>query len=164
MLRILTSLAAMSTAAAPFLFLPAANAQLASQSSEFSGSVPPLCRVADPVNTSTPMSFDGNQLAGTTNAFSFESNGNIALQLRQVQILNAPDQTAGYTWAAGLRVNNGNQIAGSTQDGASASIPYANGLTANDDFQMTLRVSAPGNNLMRQGNYVALVTTDCIVN
>ena len=43
-------------------------------------------------------------------------------------------------------------------------IPYANGLTANDDFQMTLAVSAPDNVLMAQGTYTATVTTDCIAN
>lgn len=139
-----------------------ANAQLASQSSEFSGSVPAICQVADPVNASTPMTYVDGVLSGTTNAFSFQSNGAVQLQLRQVQINASPANTANYTWAAGLQVNNGAQITSSTQAGASAVIPYANGLTANDDFQMSLAVSAPQGVLMAQGTYTALVTTDCI--
>lgn len=139
-----------------------ASAQLASQSSEFSGTVPAICQVADPVNASTPMTYVDGVLSGTTNAFSFQSNGAVQLQLRQVQINAAPANTGNYTWNAGLRVNNGAQITGSTQAGASAVIPYANGLTANEDFQMTLAVSAPAGTLMAQGVYTALVTTDCI--
>lgn len=139
-----------------------ANAQLASQSSEFSGSIPAICQVADPVNASTPMTYVDGVLSGTTNAFSFQSNGAVQLQLRQVQINAAPANTGNYTWAAGLQVNNGAQITSSTQAGASAIIPYANGLTANDDFQMSLAVSAPQGVLMAQGTYTALVTTDCI--
>jgi hypothetical protein len=139
-----------------------ASAQLASQSSEFSGTVPAICQVADPVNASTPMSYVDGVLSGTTNAFSFASNGAVQLQLRQVQINAAPANTGNYTWNAGLQVNNGAQVTSATQAGASAVIPYANGLTANDDFQMTLAVSAPQGTLMAQGTYTALVTTDCI--
>lgn len=142
----------------------AAFAQLASSSSEFSGTVPAVCQVADPVNSATPMSFANNVLSGTTNAFSFESNGNVALQLRQVQVVAAPENTGNYAWNAGLRVNNGAQLASATQAGGSATVGYPNGLTANDDFQMTLAVSAPQNVLMRQGTYTAIVTTDCVVN
>ncbi len=139
-----------------------AQAQLASQSTQFSGSVPPVCQVVDPVQASTPMTFQGNTLSGVTNAFSFESNGNVALQLRQVQIDAAPENTGNYAWNAGLRINNGQQLAQATQNAASSSVPYPNGLTANDDFQMTLNISAPNNVLMAQGTYVATVTTDCI--
>lgn len=139
-----------------------AYAQLASQTSEFSGTVPPICQVADPVNASTPMTYTNGVLSGTTNAFSFASNGPVQLQLRQVAIQASPAGTGNYTWAAGLQVNNGAQVTSSTQAGASAIIPYANGLTANDDFQMTLAVSAPQGVLMAQGTYTALVTTDCI--
>jgi hypothetical protein len=140
----------------------AANAQLASQSSEFSGTVPAICQVADPVNASTPMSYVDGVLSGTTNAFSFQSNGAVQLQLRQVQINASPANTGNYTWNGVLKVNNGANVASSTQAGASAVVPYPNGLTANEDFQMSLAVSAPAGTLMAQGNYVALLTTDCI--
>lgn len=150
------SLGAVSLAAIP------AQAQLASQSTQFSGSVPALCRVADSVNATSPMSFDGTKLSGVSNAFSFESNGNVNLQLRAVQINEAPSNTSGYSWNGGLRVNNGQEVLASTQDGASWLANYPNGLTANDDFQMTLSVNAPSGSLMSQGTYVATVTTDCI--
>jgi hypothetical protein len=139
-----------------------AHAQLASQSTQFSGTVPAVCQVVDPVQASTPMSYQGNTLSGTTNDFSFQSNGNVALQLRAVQIESAPVNTGNYVWNAGLKVNNGNQIATSTQSAPSSPVAYPNGLTANDDFQMTLSISAPGGTLMAQGVYVATVTTDCI--
>lgn len=155
---------ALGMAAIPALIGGAAQAQLASQSSQFSGTVPPLCRVTDLVNPTTTMSFLNDKLSGTTNDFSFESNGNIALQLRAVDVVSAPDGTGNYTWAAGLKVNNGAELASATQAGASATVAYPNGLTSNDDFQMTLSVSAPQGQLMRQGTYVAVVTTDCIVN
>jgi hypothetical protein len=138
------------------------KAQLASQSTQFSGTVPPVCQVVDPVQASTPLSYQGNTLSGTTNAFSFESNGNVALQLRQVQIDSAPSGTGNYGWNAGLKVNNGEQLAQSTQNAPSSSVAYPNGLNSNDDFQMTLNISAPNNTLMNQGTYVATVTTDCI--
>ena len=141
-----------------------AQAQLASQSTQFSGSVPAVCQVADTVNTSSPMSYVDGVLSGESQAFSFESNGSVALQLRQVQINARPGNATNYSWAAGLRVNNGVQLASATQDGASAVIPYADGLTPNDDFQMTLAIRAPEGVLMAQGNYVATVTTDCIAN
>lgn len=153
---------ALAAAGASLLAAAPASAQLASQSSEFSGTVPAICQVADPVNATTPMTYVNGVLSGTTNAFSFQSNGAVQLQLRQVQINAAPANTGNYTWAAGLQVNNGAQITSSTQAGASAIIPYANGLTANDDFQMSLAVSAPQGTLMAQGTYTALVTTDCI--
>lgn len=150
-----------SFGAATLAALPA-NAQLASQSSQFTGTVPAVCQVADPVNATTPMTYQGNTLTGTTNAFSFESNGNVSLQLRQVQIDAAPANTGNYTWAGVLKVNNGANVTSATQAGASAVIPYANGLTANDDFQMALTVSAPAGVLMAQGVYTATLTTDCI--
>lgn len=138
------------------------KAQLASQSSQFSGTVPAVCQVVDPVNASTAMSYQGNTLSGTTNAFSFESNGNVNLQLRAVQIDSAPENSSSYYWNAGLKVNNGNTIATSNQNAPSSAVNYPNGLTANDDFQMTLNISAPNNVLLSQGTYVATVTTDCI--
>lgn len=137
-------------------------AQLASQSTQFSGSVPALCRVADSVNATTPMSFNGTTLSGVSDDFSFESNGNVNLQLRAVQIDQAPANTSGYSWNGGLRVNNGAQLASATPDGASALVNYPNGVTANDDFQMTLSISAPQGALMAQGAYIATLTTDCI--
>jgi hypothetical protein len=149
------SLGAVSLAAIP------AQAQLASQSSQFTGTVPALCRVADAVNATTAMTYANNTLSGTTNPFSFESNGNVSLQLRAVEIVGAPSGSESYNWAAGLRVNNGAQLAQATQNGASSAVPYANGLTANDDFQMTLAI-ANGGNMLAQGTYIANVTTDCI--
>lgn len=140
------------------------QAQLASQSTQFSGSVPAVCQVADTVNTSSPMTYVDGVLSGVSEAFSFQSNGSVALQLRQVQINASPANATNYNWDAGLRENNGVQLASATQEGASAVLPYANGLTANDDFQMTLSVRAPEGVLMAQGNYVATVTTDCIAN
>ena len=139
-----------------------AQAQLASQSTQFSGSVPALCRVADSVNATTPMSFNGTTLSGVSDDFSFESNGNVNLQLRAVQIDSAPDNTGNYAWAGGLRINNGQQLASSTPQAASSLVNYPNGLTANDDFQLTLNISAPQGALMAQGTYVATVTADCI--
>lgn len=150
------SLGAVSLAAMP------AQAQLASQSSQFSGTVPAVCQVADPVNATTPMTFSGGVLSGTTNAFSFQSNGNVSLQLRQVQIDAAPANTGNYTWGGVLKVNNGADITSATQAGASAIIPYAAGLTANDDFQMSLTVSAPNGVLMAQGTYTGTLTVDCL--
>lgn len=145
-------------------FTGAANAQLASQTTQFNGTVPAVCQVADPVNASTPMAFNNNVLSGQTNAFSFQSNGNVALQLRAVNIVGAPEGAGNYNWAAGLKVNNGNQLAQATQNDPSSAVPFVNGLTANDDFQMTLSITAPGSTLLAQGNYIALVTTDCIAN
>ena len=149
------SLGAVSLAAIP------AQAQLASQSSQFTGTVPALCRVADAVNATTAMTYANNTLSGTTNAFSFESNGNVSLQLRKVEVVGAPSAASNYTWAAGLRVNNGAQLAQATKDNASVAVPYANGLTNNDDFQMTLNITN-GGAMLAQGNYIAQVTTDCI--
>lgn len=154
----LAGLAVMGAAAMP------AQAQLASQSTQFSGSVPAICQVVDQVNASSPMTYVDGVLSGSSQPFSFASNGSVALQLRQVDINAAPANTSNYTWNAGLKVNNGAQITSATQAGASAVIPYANGLTANDDFQMTLAVNAPANVLMAQGTYTATVTTDCIAN
>lgn len=154
----LAGLAVMGAAAMP------AQAQLASQSTQFSGSVPAICQVVDQVNASSPMTYVNGVLSGESQPFSFASNGSVALQLRQVAINAAPESTGNYTWNAGLKVNNGAQITSATQAGASAVIPYANGLTANDDFQMTLAVNAPANVLMAQGTYTATVTTDCIAN
>ena len=149
------SLGAVSLAAIP------AQAQLASQSSQFTGTVPALCRVADAVNATTAMTYADNTLSGVTNPFSFESNGNVSLQLRAVEIVGAPSAASNYNWAAGLKVNNGAQVAQATQNNASSAVPYANGLTANDDFQMTLAI-ANGGNMLAQGTYIAQVTTDCI--
>ena len=141
-----------------------AQAQLASQSTKFSGSVPAICEVVDVVSSSSPMTYVDGVLSGTSQPFSFQSNGGVALQLRQVEVNTAPANTASYAWNAGLLVNNGAGITSSTQERPSAVVPYANGLTARDDFQMTLAVSAPEGVLMAQGNYVATVTTDCIAN
>lgn len=141
-----------------------AQAQLASSSTQFDGTVPAICQVVDQVNASSPMTFLDGKLSGVSQAFSFESNGSVALQLRQVQINSQPAQANNYNFNAGLKIYNGNEIASATQEAMSQVIPYAKGLTANDDFQMTLTISAPKDTLMAQGQYVATVTTDCIAN
>lgn len=139
-----------------------ASAQLASQTTEFSGSVGAICRVGTPIQANTPMAFLDDALSGTTGAFSFESNGPVALQLRQVQINASPAGTADYTWDLGLSVHNGARITGATQAGASAVIPYNNGLAVNDNFAMDLKVSAPQGVLMAQGTYAATAVIDCL--
>lgn len=156
--KLISSLGVLSLSALAF----PAQAQLASQSTQFSGSVPALCRVADSVNATTPMNFNGTVLSGVSDDFSFESNGNVNLQLRAVQIDEAPSSATGYSWAGGLRINNGAEIANANPQSASALVNYPNGLTGNDDFQMSLTVSAPQGVLMAQGTYVATLTTDCI--
>jgi hypothetical protein len=97
-----------------------------------------------------------------TGAFSFESNGPVSLQLRQVQINASPANTANYTYDLGLNVHNGARITGATQAGASAVIPYANGLAVNDNFAMELTIAPPQGTLIAQGTYTATAVVDCL--
>ena len=139
-----------------------AQAQLASQSTEFTGSVGAICRVGTPIQAQTPLAFVNDTLNGTTGAFSFESNGPVSLQLRQVQINASPANTANYTYDLGLNVHNGARITGATQAGASAVIPYANGLAVNDNFAMELTIAPPEGTLIAQGTYTATAVVDCL--
>lgn len=161
MIRHLTALTGLAILGASNL---PAQAQLASSGTQFDGSVPAICQVVDKVNASSPMKFLDGKLSGESQAFSFESNGGVALQLRQVQINTKPQNANNYSFDAGLKIYNSSEIASANQDGMSQVIPYANGLTTKDDFQMTLTISAPKDTLMAQGQYVATVTTDCIAN
>jgi hypothetical protein len=142
---------------------PAAFAQLASQNSIFQGTVPPVCQVADAVQPTTPLSYLNNQLTGVTNPFSFQSNGNVSLQLRQVEVLAAPAGTNAYQYRLGLNVNNGAELLAADSAAGSGPVNYPNGLTANDDFTMSMAVSAPGNSLMAQGAYQIRGTVDCVI-
>lgn len=152
----------LAAAGASLLAGAPASAQLASQSTVFDGQVGAICRVGTPIQANTPLAFVNDALSGATGAFSFESNGPVSLQLRQVQINASPNGTGNYTYDLGLNVHNGARITGATQAGASAVIPYANGLAVNDNFAMDLTISPPQGTLMAQGVYQVTATVDCL--
>ena len=72
-------------------------AQLASQESTFTGTVPAVCTVSDQVQATTPMSLNGGgtELSGLTDDFNFLSNGAVSVQLRAVNVTAQPAGTAG---------------------------------------------------------------------
>lgn len=140
-----------------------AGAQLASQSTQFQGSVGDICNVADPVNATTPMSYNNGVLQGETNAFSFQSNTAPNLQLRAVQVDYAPTgNNASYELQ--LKDEDQNQyILTSTPANASGWWSYDQPLTSNDKYRMRLRVTAPTGQILSAGYYAVTATTDCIV-
>ncbi len=139
-------------------------AQLASQESLFTGTVPAICTVSDQVQATTPMSLNagGSELSGVTDEFNFISNGAVSVQLRAVAVQAQPAGTAGYGFAGSLN-DSGTLIASATPKAASSVVPYASGLAGNEDFSMGLVISDSGS-VLNQGTYTALLTTDCLAN
>jgi len=154
-------LALFLAAAAGFAAPQAAVAQLASQSSTFTGTVGAICTVSDAVQATTPMFINGagTELSGVTDNFSFISNGPVAVQLRAVEINAQPAGTSAYTFGGSLN-KDGSLIASSTPAAASAAVNYA-ALASTDLFTMGLSVQNSGN-VLAQGTYTAVLTTDCI--
>ena len=158
-----TAIAGFSVAALAAVSGLPSFAQLASQESTFTGTVPAVCTVSDQVQATTPMSLNGGgtELAGLTDDFNFLSNGAVSVQLRAVNVTAQPAGTAGYNFSGSLN-DSGTLIASATAAGASSVVSYAGGLAGNEDFSMGLLISAPGGAVLNQGSYTAVLTTDCI--
>ena len=140
-----------------------AFAQLASQDSTFTGTVPAICTVSDQVQATTPMTLSGGGtvLAGETDQFNFVSNGAVSVQLRAVDVLAQPTGTGAYSFDGRLE-DSGTSIATATPSSASSLVAYNGGLGGNEDFTMGLDISAPGGAVLAAGTYTAKLTTDCI--
>ena len=138
-------------------------AQLASQESTFTGTVPAVCTVSDQVQATTPMSLNGGgtELAGLTDDFNFISNGAVSVQLRAVNVTAQPAGTNSYKFDGSLNDSN-TEIATATANNSSAAVPYPSGLVGNEDFSMGLVISVPNGSVLTQGQYTAVLTTDCI--
>lgn len=158
-----TAIAGASAAALAVASGVPAFAQLASQESTFTGTVPVVCTVSDQVQATTPMSLNGGgtELAGLTDDFNFESNGDVSVQLRAVNVTAQPAGTTSYSFDGSLN-DSGTEIASATANNGSSAVPYSGGLAGNENFSMGLLISAPGGAVLNPGSYTAVLTTDCI--
>lgn len=141
-----------------------AQAQLASSSTQFSGTAPQICQVGAPIQAETPMAVTngGNGLMGETSAFSFVSNTPVGLQLRSVTIDSAPTGANG-SYVAGLHDGaSGGVLLTATNANASTVKDYAEPLTSTNTFKMRLNIEAPTGSTLTAGNYVSTVTVDCL--
>ena len=137
-------------------------AQLASQYSTFTATVPPICTVSDTVQGTTPMTLNGGgtELTGITDDFNFVSNGAVSVQLRSVSVIDQPTGTSGYSFTGSLN-DSGAPINWANATSADPPVAYASGLAGDEDLSMGLTISDSGSMLL-PGTYTSILTTDCI--
>lgn len=139
-----------------------ANAQLGSQTTTFSGTIPLSCNASGNQNANLVLTQLDN-FEGNSNSITFNSNGAVKLQLDTVNIIAAPAGTTNYIWTATLKNSGNNVIASADSASGSSPVTFANGLTNQNSFTVGLSVQNSTGNLI-PGLYTAEVTIDCISN
>jgi len=140
------------------------DAQLASQTTNFTGTVPAACNVLGGGNQNANLVLTQlDNFQGSSNSISFEANADVNLQLAAVSIVAAPQGTSNYTWLATLNDAGNNVIASADPSNASSLVNYSSGLTNQQTFTVKLSIQ-PNTSFLIPGTYTADVTLDCLAN
>lgn len=140
------------------------GAQLASQTTNFSGTIPVACNVLSGNGQNANLVLTQlDNFQGSSSTITFEANADVNLQLAAVDIVAAPQGTSNYTWLATLNDAGNNVIASADPSNASSTVNYSNGLTNQQSFTVKLSIQ-PNTSFLLPGTYTANVTLDCLAN
>ena len=138
-----------------------AQAQLASQSTSFTGSVPLTCDLTSGTSSATMSASASTSIVGNTPSFYFTSNAAVKLALSPVTVNAAPTGTNSYNWQAVL-FEGANSVATTDESSSSpAEVSYSSGLSSSDTFSLEMTVISSGST-MAVGTYTGTVTLDCL--
>ena len=137
-----------------------AQAQLSSQTTSFTGTVPLSCDLTSGSSSVTMTANGSNSISGTTPSFYYTSNAAVKLALSPVTVNATPTGTS-YNWQAVL-FKGGTSVATTDESSSSpAEVSYSSGLSSSDAFTLQMNVNS-SSSTMAVGTYTGTITLDCL--